>query len=392
MIGGETDSQGRQPSFRIEKNMSGTLRAGTPNDDTLLSQAPRDTLVGGAGDDIYDVLHYGTMVREQQDGGHDVVIAHIDYVLPDFVEDMSMDYAWRGSIPNPAGAGALIGIGNRMDNAIAGNGLNNIIKGMGGNDTLLGNAGHDSLEGGDGNDLLTGGSGNDTLHGGAGNDDLAGGLGDDVFVGGSGDDRIFGNDGLDVVRYEGRLGFIGGDHAFVRDGNGGIKVSSVNGDGVDTLTGVEIVVFGLDVLVNSLPTPGTARNGFDEKLYLSSNADVANAVRNGTLTSGWDHFRQFGEREGRDPNALFDTDYYLVNNRDVAAAVARGEVTAWGHYSNYGWKEGRDPSAFFNTRAYMDTNADVAGSGLNPLLHFLHIGADQGRLAQLSNTTLDWIG
>ncbi len=372
--------------------MSGSLRAGTPNDDTLLSQSPRDTLAGGAGDDIYDVLHYGTMVRELQDGGYDVVVAHIDYVLPDFVEDLVLDYAARGHQPNPANAGALIGIGNRMDNTIAGNALNNVIKGMAGNDTLLGNGGDDVLEGGDGNDLLSGGSGNDTLYGGAGNDDLAGGIGDDVIIGGAGDDRIFGNDGLDVVRYEGRLGFIGGDHAYIRDANGGITVSSVNGDGVDTLTGVELVVFGLDVLVNSLPTPGTARNGFDEKLYLSMNADVANAVRNGSIASGLEHFRQFGEREGRDPNALFDTDYYLANNKDVAAAVARGQTTAWSHYSNYGWKEGRDPSAYFNTRAYLETNDDVGASGMNPLLHFLHIGAADGRLAQLSNSTLDWIG
>lgn len=372
--------------------MSGSLRAGTPNDDTLLSQSPRDTLAGGAGDDIYDILHYGTVVREEQNGGHDVVVAHIDYVLPDFVEDLAMDYAWRGHLPNPASAGALIGIGNRLDNAIAGNGLDNVIKGLAGNDTLLGNAGDDSVEGGDGNDLLTGGSGRDTLIGGAGNDDLAGGPGDDIFVGGAGDDRIFGNDGLDVVRYEGRLGAVGGDHSIVRDTDGTITVTNLNGDGVDVLKGVEIVTFGLDVLLNSRPAPGTARNGFDETLYLANNTDVASAVRNGTLASGWDHFQLYGEREGRDPNALFDTDYYLAHNRDVAAAVARGDITAWSHYSNYGWKEGRDPSAFFNTRAYLDSNDDVGASGLNPLLHFLHVGAADGRLAQLSNPTLDWIG
>lgn len=372
--------------------MSGTLRAGTPNDDTLLSLSPRDTLVGGGGDDIYDILHYGTVIREEANGGYDVIVTHIDYVMPDFVEDMAMEYAWRGYIPQPANSGALVGIGNRQDNTIAGNGLNNLIKGMAGNDTLLGNAGNDSLEGGDGNDLLTGGSGNDTLVGGAGNDDLAGGPGDDIFVGGPGDDRIFGNDGLDVVRYDGRLGFVGGDHAFIRDAEGTITVTSVNGDGIDTLKGVEIVTFGLDVVLGNLLAPGTARNGFDETMYLARNTDVAAAVRTGTLSSGWDHFRLYGEKEGRDPNALFDVDYYLAQNSDVAAIVARGETTAWAHYNNYGWKEGRDPSAFFNTRAYLDQNDDVTASGLNPLLHFLHVGAADGRMAQLSNPTLDWIG
>ncbi|MFV3127563.1 calcium-binding protein [Niveispirillum sp. KHB5.9] len=372
--------------------MTGTLRAGTPGDDILLSQSPRDRLSGGAGDDIYDIAHYGVAVQEMPDGGHDVVVAHIDFMLPDFVEDLSMEYAQRGHQPNPALAGAILGIGNRRDNMIAGNSLDNTIKGLAGNDTLLGNGGDDSLEGGDGNDLLTGGAGNDTLIGGAGNDDLAGGPGDDVIIGGAGDDNIFGGDGLDVVLYDGRLSFIGGEHSAVRDLDGTIRVTSMTSDASDVLKGVELVVFGTEVLVNSQPAPGTARNGFDEALYLSRNADIAAAVRNGTLASGWDHFRTYGQREGRDPNALFDTDYYLANNRDVAAAVARGETTAWGHYLNYGGREGRDPSAWFNTRAYAETTDDVAVTGLNPLVHFLHIGINAGKMAQLSNTTLDWIG
>lgn len=371
--------------------MSGTQRTGTSGSDTILSQQPSDTLIGGAGDDVYDILHYGTVVREDAGGGIDVVIAHIDYALPDFVEDLSLEYADRGHIPNPATRGPLIGIGNGLSNTIGGNALDNKLYGMAGNDTLLGNGGDDSLDGGGGNDLLSGGVGHDLLFGGAGNDNLLGGRGNDIFIGGAGDDVMFGNEGLDLAQYDGSLRGSGASHRVTRDAANNVTITSNSGDGVDSLSGVELIVVGLDVVLTSQPT-GTARNGFDEALYLSRNSDVASAVQSGRISSGLEHFQRFGEREGRDPNAVFDADYYLAQNSDVAAAVSRGQTTAWSHYSNYGWREGRDPSAWFNTRAYMDNNPDATGGGLNPLLHFLHIGAAEGRLAQVSNGTLDWIG
>jgi SAM-dependent methyltransferase len=47
-----------------------------------------------------------------------------------------------------------------------------------------------------------------------------------------------------------------------------------------------------------LEEPATPAN-FDEAAYLAANPDVAEAVRQGALTSGLDHFRAFGQREGR---------------------------------------------------------------------------------------------
>ena len=54
--------------------------------------------------------------------------------------------------------------------------------GLGGDDELNGNSGDDVLEGGSGNDNLSGGDGNDTLIGGTGNDVLNGGYGTDTYV------------------------------------------------------------------------------------------------------------------------------------------------------------------------------------------------------------------
>lgn len=39
--------------------------------------------------------------------------------------------------------------------------------------------------------------------------------------------------------------------------------------------------------------------GFREEDYLRNNPDVANAVRQGQFTSGWDHFQRYGRLEGR---------------------------------------------------------------------------------------------
>jgi hypothetical protein len=62
---------------------------------------------------------------------------------------------------------------------------------------------------------------------------------------------------------------------------------------------------------------------------------------------------------------LFDRDWYLQNNPDVAAANVNPAL----HYLQRGGREGRAPGPHFN--AYMKANPDVAAAGANPLLHFL---------------------
>jgi serralysin len=370
--------------------MSATTRAGTPNSDYLYSQSPKDTLAGGAGDDTYDVLHYGTVIREETAGGHDVVVAHIDFVLPDFVEDLSLEYADRGHIPIPATRGPLVGVGNALDNAIQGNVLNNILRALGGDDLVRAGGGNDLVLGGTGHDLLLGEGGNDTLMGEAGNDVLYGGSGDDVLISGMGEDRLIGGDGLDIAYFDSPAS----SYRFTAEGGQYMVVNTKLPQFQESadIRGVELAVFGVDVKLLTPLAPGTGPAGFDEALYLSRYSDVSAAVRNGAFASGWEHFQRYGEKEGRDPNALFDVDYYLARYKDVAATVARGETTAWTHFSQYGWKEGRDPSALFNTKAYLTANEDVQAGGLNPLLHFLTVGTAEGRLAQIANSALDWLG
>ena len=88
------------------------------------------------------------------------------------------------------------------------------------------------------------------------------------------------------------------------------------------------------------------------------------------------HYDTYGWQHGLNPDAYFDTQYYLARNPDVAAA----KINPLLHYESNGWKEGRNPSAAFSTRGYLIKNPDVAAANLNPLAHYLNNGQFEGRL------------
>ncbi len=97
-----------------------------------------------------------------------------------------------------------------------------------------------------------------------------------------------------------------------------------------------------------------------------------------------DHFIQFGQFEGRDPSSFFETDLYLQQNPDVAAAVRDGQITAIDHFIKFGKFEGRNPIAQFDTNLYLEQNPDVAAAvqagELTAFEHFVTFGIQEGRL------------
>lgn len=74
-------------------------------------------------------------------------------------------------------------------------------------------------------------------------------------------------------------------------------------------------------------------------------------------------------------SGLFDEDYYLSANPDVATAG----VDALRHYLTFGVSEGRNPSDSFNTQYYLEQNPDVERSGMNPLIHYFFYGKAECR-------------
>jgi hypothetical protein len=88
-------------------------------------------------------------------------------------------------------------------------------------------------------------------------------------------------------------------------------------------------------------------------------------------------YDQTGWQKGLNPDAFFDTNYYLSHNPDVAAA----HIDPLLHYENNGWLEGRDPSAQFSTAKYLAAYSDVKAAGMDPLLHYVQFGQAEGRSA-----------
>ncbi|MCF4125073.1 hypothetical protein HBB12_006770 [Methylobacterium sp. SyP6R] len=125
-------------------------------------------------------------------------------------------------------------------------------------------------------------------------------------------------------------------------------------------------------------TADLAGGAFDAEYYLLANPDVARAATaagGDSFAYAAQHFEQYGWRERRNPNAVFNTAEYLIAYRDVQAA----NINPLTHYDQYGWKEGRDPSRGFDTSNYLAAYGDVAQAGLNPMQHYLQYGLYEGR-------------
>ncbi|MGB3511281.1 MAG: PPC domain-containing protein [Microcoleaceae cyanobacterium] len=121
---------------------------------------------------------------------------------------------------------------------------------------------------------------------------------------------------------------------------------------------------------------------FDEGFYLFQNPDVVDEIAAGNFSSGLEHFVNVGQFENRDPNALFDTSFYLEINTGVAAAIEEGILTAVEHFLDFGQFEFRDPSPLFNTAFYIDNPELATGlesAGLTPFEHFVRFGQFENR-------------
>jgi len=140
----------------------------------------------------------------------------------------------------------------------------------------------------------------------------------------------------------------------------------------------------------AFPQPTTIPNLFDEEFYLNSNPDVAEAVDDGLFDSGLEHFFEFGLAEERDPSAIlsfFTEESYLDSNPDVDDAVSAGNfVNGLEHFLIFGVNEGRPGAGydFFNAEEYLSVNPDVAtaveiGQLDTALEHFLRFGFEENR-------------
>lgn len=113
------------------------------------------------------------------------------------------------------------------------------------------------------------------------------------------------------------------------------QVSGVNGD-------CDVDEFTQDILLKN------EKDGFgvmfNEEYYLKMNPDVAAAVKKGDYPNGKAHYDAYGKKEGRRAYPQLPLEFnegsYLTNNKDVAAAVKKGDyVCGAEHWMMYGWNE-----------------------------------------------------
>ena len=135
---------------------------------------------------------------------------------------------------------------------------------------------------------------------------------------------------------------------------------------------------------------------FDGNKYLSVYPDVAKAGKNPLI-----HFLCYGMKEKRTffpvaksltPKNYYDTqfrsEYDLVKN----SGYFNSRYYRWHnpdlwfchqdlleHYLLFGWQHGKNPSARFDGNKYLSLFSDVEQSGVNPLVHYLKNGQDEGR-------------
>jgi len=195
-----------------------------------------DTLIGGAGDDTYEVDSTRDRVIELASEGNDRVRASASFTLAANVETLIL-----------TGTAAINGVGNELGNTITGNAGANVLNGGAGDDVLVGGAGNDVYDvdsagdrvieaagegydrvrssvsyslaanveelnlvgtaaiNGFGNGLdntLTGNTGANVLSGGGGADRMIGGAGDDTYDVESAGDQVIeaAGEGIDRVR------------------------------------------------------------------------------------------------------------------------------------------------------------------------------------------------
>jgi len=264
---------------------------GNGGNDALDGGTGTDTMIGGSGNDTYYVDHVNDLVIETTPDEYDRIVASVNYVLPDLVEDMDLA---------AGAAGALKATGNALDNVLGGNEFNNVLSGGAGDDYFSGDVGADTMIGGAGNDyfyvdnigdvvqedasngydtvlmffiqadsytlndnveaievfdmapvsagfvtlrgnaldnsLTAGDSAGMALYGEAGDDGLYGAGGNDTLYGGTGSDVLWGGTGQDSM-----LGGAGDDQYYVSDT--GDRITELANEGTDTVT-----LFGLKAI------------------------------------------------------------------------------------------------------------------------------------------------
>ena len=110
---------------------------------------------------------------------------------------------------------------------------------------------------------------------------------------------------------------------------------------------------------------------FDPKYYRATNPELTIEDDRELLL----HYLRWGSTQGRNPNPLFDEQFYRDRHPEL------GNTNSLAHFHRFGYLAGDDPHPLFKTAFYCNTHKDVAAANINPLEHYLAYGAKEGRTA-----------
>lgn len=135
---------------------------------------------------------------------------------------------------------------------------------------------------------------------------------------------------------------------------------------------------------------------FDVWAYKANNVDLKNAFGD-QIVQYYQHYLTYGKDEGRvciasetmyngvDYAAVYDKEYYLSHNIDVADAFNGDTVATISHFVNYGMREGRQAIEGFNVNSYKNRYMDLQnafGDNLEKyFIHYIQYGRLEGRNA-----------
>lgn len=104
----------------------------------------------------------------------------------------------------------------------------------------------------------------------------------------------------------------------------------------------------------------------------------------------YQHFLNWGIKEGRCASPVFDAAYYLEANPDLKSAFGNDYVEAYRHWLQYGYLEERESSHYYNSAYYRQCYADLAGLNNYELMHhYLNYAAQEERIANTYGLLLD---
>ncbi|MCQ0970705.1 hypothetical protein MLD63_09740 [Paracoccus sp. TK19116] len=238
-----------------------------------------DTLRGGAGNDLFEVI--GVDADESVSGGDGIDTLTGTNFAHGTIFDLLTETMTSGAIQQEM-TGIEVLIGSSADEVFLGSGRDDTMSGGAGDDRLDGRFGSDLLLGQAGDDTLDGGNGGDRLYGGEGDDLLLGNFGADHLFGDAGDDRLFGGGSGDVLRGGTGDDYLTGqfdaDRLYGEDGNDTL----IGGEGKDTLDGGN----GHDSLVGGVANDSLIGGNGNDTLRGGDDLDTLNGGAQNDLLAG----------------------------------------------------------------------------------------------------------